>query len=596
MPTVPVVNQRQNIASPAAPALGNPNAMPEGALDRGGRMKMAGEDLKQTSDAFSARFQEVTSRQDALTRAREFSMFRNNAQQLFLQERTGGSDFGNPKNVSQFSQDLRQQADDLIANHVGSADSRARLAEAINSEYTKLMDAGHIRGIETTRKNVLQSVGADIAIESALAGEDPTTIADRFKSIEARIEGFYGPSLDPSEVEEQVKVARSEITKSAIESFLGKPLGVTKAAELLLDPIVQKSLPPSEFRALRKRVLEAEAEVKNARAIGMAERQRLSAFLGVPVDELTDEQLLLSKHIQRPPTDKSKLVRVGDDTSPTGSRFVPEEEAAGMPGPPSTPMVTVDNKQEGAFAAEMGKLEANEIEGLRTNARIAQSNKNEFARIRAAMDSGRFPTGTFAGQRVFVSRLATFLGMDQDSELMQMIGDAKIADTIDAAVAKIATNIAQEGGRNTNLFLTLIKDSLMSLSRTEEGNKILIEAMSRAGDREIELARVAESYAREFNTLNPTQKQWEAQMPGIPYRSYLDATIAIEEADPVINQELIDRIQGAVKDDPGSTQKMIDNALPAGVPRGSEYIGDTESGGRWYRAPNGDEYIVEENR
>ena len=249
---------------------------------------------------------------------------------------------------------------------------------------------------------------------------------------------------------------------------------------------------------------------------------------------------------------KERLVEIGDETSPTGSRFVKESEAEGKPGRPRKPQVEIKNLGEDAFLKRLGEKDADRVDSLETQAALAQENLTDITRLRAATKSGKFTTGLFANTRQIIARFAALLEIP-GGEISKLIGDAATADTLDSASARLAIQTVQQGGRITNLFITTIKDSLPSLTRTPEGNLILIDVMERLEERKIEMAALAESFVQEHETLRPK---------GVP--TYFDAIRKLEKDDPVITPEILNRIKSASKSAPKSFKELVGDVVGDG--------------------------------
>ncbi len=256
---------------------------------------------------------------------------------------------------------------------------------------------------------------------------------------------------------------------------------------------------------------------------------------------------------------------------------------------PSGPLITITNLGEDALASELGKLDAKRINQLETDAQTAIRTKREVARMRAAIESGRFKTGVFADMRQFIARLFDFAGIDP-AEVSDLIGDAATADTLDAASARLGVDMAQKLGRITNMSLKFVKDALPALTRTPEGNKILILVMERVADRDIEIASLADSYFSRFGSLRPKDR-----------KSFFEATRDLDESDPVIDEKLRQRIIDGSKNAPASfsdikgfTESILrDRGVPEGIPAGSTKIGTTADGKDVWETPDGRRLVVE---
>ena len=260
------------------------------------------------------------------------------------------------------------------------------------------------------------------------------------------------------------------------------------------DQTTIKGVPEDVFNALsdeeQKRVLGAEPEPSGAEK-GKAKLAEAEAILG------------------REPTE--------------GER----QRAAGVAE--RAPVISITQEGETAMAKELGKRDAERIDKLENDAQQAFRTLAEVERMSAAVESGRFTTGVFSDARVFLARLADFVGASEDTR--ELLGDAATADTLDAAANRLGVEAAQKLGRITNMSLQFVRDSLPNLTRTPEGNRILMEVMRRTSEREIQLASLAEDFLQRYNTLRPKDE-----------RTYFQAVRDLEQEDPVITPELRQRI------------------------------------------------------
>ena len=296
--------------------------------------------------------------------------------------------------------------------------------------------------------------------------------------------------------------------------------------------------------------------------IGVTQPERLNVPATNRVLEMTPGGSLREIVGAVPPKDPP--LEVGDSTSPTGSRFVPASQAVGMPGRPREPLMTAP-PLETSFSKGVGEGEAKAVNQMNDEARIAYRNLDSITQQRAAIESGRFQTGAFADWRLFAARTAQLFGAPE--EVITSIGDAETADVLDSAMNRMAVNEAGKLSRVTNLSLGFIKNALPNLMRTPEGNKVLNEVMERAENRKIQLAAMANEYAREHKTLNPK---------GVP--SFAKMQADLEKADPVISPELYERIADTSKKSPKSLREALEKMSgqpPAGfaVPAGYSYVG-----------------------
>jgi hypothetical protein len=209
-----------------------------------------------------------------------------------------------------------------------------------------------------------------------------------------------------------------------------------------------------------------------------------------------------------------------------------------------------------ALVKELGNLDAKRIGGMIDDAQSAMARLAQLDRIDVAAASKRFTTGIFGPQRQFLSQAAEFLGLDPsrlvDGQGRPLLGDAATADTIDAASKEIAAEFAKNMSRVTNMSLGFIRDALPNLSRTPEGNAVLNEVMRSVAQRQIELGRLADKFARIGDT----------RPPGQP--SMFELMADLDRNSPVITPELRRRIEEGSRPGPRSPA----GETPAGAATG----------------------------
>jgi hypothetical protein len=498
----------------------------------------------------------MAKQRNAVGRTQAYNAARAQARDLFSAEQTSGSDFSNPDNVDQFQAALKQNIEQAVQQHADEygSDSAAVLSQALEQEKQSFLDRGAARGLAANQAMAQSAIGEEIVKFSNAVANDPSSLQDQMVNMEGHLMSFYGDLLEPAEMDAQLKAARGEVVTTAINSMLSQPGGLESAALLMQDPVAMNALTPAQRINTRKNIIEARRELTSASREGRAIRQKLAGALGIPESEISQEQVM-------------SFLKKGGGTTVT---------------------IGAEGKGKEAFAKATAEADVKRIASQVGAATQATKDKVEIARMRAALDAGDFKTGAFAQQRQFVARLANFLGLDEDNPVLEEIGNARTSDTLDAAVNKMAINEAANLGRITNMSLGFVKDSLPSLTRTPEGNRILIDVMDRSADRQILLGKVAEEYQRNFGSLNPTDDVWKERYPNIPRMSFSEAAANIEAKDPVVNEEMINKIKSHVKTAPKTFKAASEKAVPTGLPKGSVYAGKSKRTGKpVYRAPDG---------
>lgn len=233
------------------------------------------------------------------------------------------------------------------------------------------------------------------------------------------------------------------------------------------------------------------------------------------------------------PADPGQLVAV---ENPDGTRtWRTRAQARGEAAPEQGPLVSIGGDQEKARAKKFGEVvgtaEAERITTALDRGEQARNDLVEMGRIKEAIAGGTFQTGSFAETRQAIAQFARLMGPGAAETVEGIVGSAATADNIRAATKKLALNEVPNLGRTLKAGLQLIQETLPDLAMTPEGNLILIEVMERVANRQIEVARIAETYM-ELGTTTPD---------GAP--SYREALEALEAGDPILTDELKQRIR-----------------------------------------------------
>ena len=380
--------------------------------------------------------------------------------------------------------------------------------EAFKREQVKISTAP-IKGIP---RDVFNSLSSEQQAEVLGATPDETTIKGIPESI-----------FDQLSSEEQRRVLGvSDVKKEA--TVKGIPRDIFDALDDKAQQSILGTVPDdTTIKGIPEEIFNSLSSEEQLRVLGAAPETVKMA----PGDVLFEE----GEEIASVPAGEKpeKLVEIFDDDSPTKTRLVRESEAEGKPGRERTPIISIINQGKDALADALGKKDAERVDSLESNAQTAINALAEIDRMSAAIESGRFITGVFSDFRVFLARFADFVGASEETK--ELLGDAATSDTLDAAANRLAVEAASNLGRITNMSLQFIRDSLPSLMRTPEGNRILLEVMRRKAEREIQLATLADEYIQRFSTLRPKD-----------HKTYFQAVRDLDQEDPIITDELRQRI------------------------------------------------------
>ena len=453
-----------------------------------------------------------------------------------------------------FSQeDLLEFENDLIKSH--NTESNAAVVkhqEAFSAKQGKLVD-----------KSVM-------AVRESPEFKNATTHTKRMAMIDEQVRRF-NPVLSEHQ---QEAIANKHIREESIPQFNALLNGgELEEAELFLNKRrVKEAFGEDAFRGLSEKVNTRQAVVlkafQEAEAKDNLFRQRHNI---PPGTALTPEQRAVSQRGEITAKQQGLDARATLDARlgrpATDAERVKEAGAA-----PQGPMVTFTEMS--SFKKEFGKGEAKVALEMRADGLKAEEDLVQLKLLRAAFESGNFRTGPVADLRQFASQLAIFVGAPP--EVLDLIGDAKTADVIQASISKLLVEEAGNLSRVTNLSIGLVKDSFAKLSRTLEGNIVLVKVFERVAERRIELARMAAQMASRDSTLFPANKP-----------SFDDERAALEKRDPVIPESLITEIKTVSDASP-----VVKDAVKGAAKKGKEAAGSALD--RLKQAFGGDKEVVTE--
>ena len=197
-----------------------------------------------------------------------------------------------------------------------------------------------------------------------------------------------------------------------------------------------------------------------------------------------------------PATKDEPLVAIYDPESPTGTRMVPQSEAAGQPAAKKDPLVHVGNQKP-----TMPELLAEgDVEAYReraTKAREMVGTLGQYDRLLSLLDAG---VQTGYGQET-LGRLKSFasgvLGVDVDTT--GLAGQEAFNAIANAMVAPL---VKQLGQNPTDRDLQFIVAAAPSLDKSPEGNRLIIEAAKRNAVREQQLVQMQRAHLEQNGSLN----------------------------------------------------------------------------------------------
>lgn len=484
---------------------------PAQAFDTG--LGTAAQEFAPVVNALAKAKQRVDERRATIDRFRQRRLFKEQANKVSDGLLARGEVLSDEE-LDSLKAQIDQFESNAITSHTGGELSRFQLQEELASERSTISGRVGAENIKRSRALAEEEVGKDINEIAVEVARNPSMFDEGVQRAKDLIDST-GNIFDQAKKDDMKTAAISLFTESVIDTHLAVG-DVEQAIELIENPRIQELMDEKSISRVLK-------------SINRAEQARESDIKGIPRDVF--------------------------------NTLSPQEQKRAIGALPRSPLVTIS-----PGASELEKLDAQRVNKLDDEGQQAISDLREVVRMRAAIESGRFTPGVIAGPRLFLARLADFVGADEETR--KLIGDAATADTLDAASNRLAVNAAQKLGRITNLSLTFIRDSLPNLTRTPEGNLILLEVMERSSERAIEVAGIADDFIQKHGTLRPQ---------GAP--SFFQKVRDLEEERPVITEELKKRITEGSRSAPSSFREVLGG------------VSDKIKGTKGLQAPDGFEIV-----
>ena len=195
-----------------------------------------------------------------------------------------------------------------------------------------------------------------------------------------------------------------------------------------------------------------------------------------------------------------EMVVTPDPSSPSGYKYVPRQQAGGMPAPEPRPMVSITNSGESAFekdragtmAKRVGEWEDANVKSAQTMTRLGQMEK--------ALD--QFTTGAGSGTILKAGQIAQRMGVPQATLDALGINADQVAsgEQIRSLASQMLVGMIGSGGFPAQGFSNADRDmlerALPGLANSPQGNKMIIGIMRASAQRDMEIGKAWRDWSR----------------------------------------------------------------------------------------------------
>lgn len=254
-------------------------------------LQQLGLDIQGASQELILAEERVRSKGDAVERARAYSQYAERASGELRRLETE-DDFSKPEAMQAYGEFLRENMREIIDNHAGSDNSRARLITKLETLRFGYANDAAAKSAVAQEQLVGRVVGGIIKDYSARAYEAPDTLATLFEDFDRDLDDA-APALTPTQEEIFRQHGRSAITQNIIESYLSRQ-AYGEAERVLNIPGVSNVLSPEAHANIRNSIHSGRMKLRDERMKGiLAGRETLdkaATILNIDPSQLTKEQ------------------------------------------------------------------------------------------------------------------------------------------------------------------------------------------------------------------------------------------------------------------------------------------------------------------
>ena len=272
LPTIEDFGDRPSSRSPRTVVSFEADQVPN--AEAKGSRQMA-QSLGAASEQIAEIFERQQNRDDALARAKARTRFFDESAAELRRLQTE-ADFSEPEVLQKFRERQAIAADGILANHKGSADSKARLAITLRGMQSQFLNQGALFASDASLAQMTSALNTGINGLTSVTYDNPSAVGQSFEALDVLIDDM-APGLTPSDELKFQAHGRERIAASAVESFLDRGL-FPEAQEIMRGtPGLVDVMSPELQNRLKGRIAQFqraqfEAETAGRRKVETAEQ------------------------------------------------------------------------------------------------------------------------------------------------------------------------------------------------------------------------------------------------------------------------------------------------------------------------------------
>jgi len=267
--------------------------------------------------------QKKQSRIDTIQRVRalnEYDTFaRDNLTKIQAEQ-----DFIDPQVLSSYGEALAEKRDELLQGHGGSGDSRLQLEAMLEQARGSHAGTASKTAIQSQKALINDHISSVRKTLSSQAGVSPDLIMEHMSSWDAEVDQMSG-ALSEEEQTAHRLTGRGEILKSGVQTLLIQG-DLSQVDQLLSSPLVIDSMSASDMRSMKLQVVKKRRENEIENNKGLQKLQETAQILGVPVEQITQDQRLRLAGLAPTAGPQSYADKVRDAETVLGRQLTQDEK------------------------------------------------------------------------------------------------------------------------------------------------------------------------------------------------------------------------------------------------------------------------------
>ncbi len=218
--------------------------------------------------------------------------------------------------LKDFGKNASDKAAEIIANHTGSAESKAKLTVTLND--LRGVAARNLSQVAIQQGNDLLQGQLNVEVDNIVnEAVDTGSVEQAFLAIDTAV-AEAAPGMSKDKAIAEARAGKERVITELHKDYINEGF-VEDARELLETPGIEQMVTPKALREMRTGIIKVDRENEKGRVKGEQKLEEISAISGIPVDQLTDAQRLRAAKLAPTTGPKTLQTKVDEYTIVVGT-------------------------------------------------------------------------------------------------------------------------------------------------------------------------------------------------------------------------------------------------------------------------------------